>query len=243
MKTLLVIVLVVAALIWVMRLMRRREIEKFRDADMTALAEMKKDFPDVEPQQEVSALRIVPSLAECSAQPLVTSGSPVLKSIILTERQRRMLEMLERVLVARYRVFVNLAMSDLMTTSAAQRVSFVICDGHYLSVEAALEFENQLDEIVIQHFAATGKCLLSLSDSETETSLTKKLRETGVGLIKKGAENGVEMEVRATATAEKQRCPKCYGGMKFKAPTTGKNAGKRYWLCNTYPQCRGVQSA
>ena len=243
MKTLLVIILLVAALIWVMRLMRRREIEKFRDADLSLLAELKQEVGgaepqpgqkepqpgQIQPQPQVASLRVAPSLAGSAAQSLATLGSPKLKPIILNERQRRTLEMLESMLVSRYRVFVNLALSDLMTTSSAQRVSFVICDGHYLSVEAALEFENQLEETVTEHFAVTGKRLLSLSDSETTTSLTEKLREVGIGLVE--------------VAAEKQRCPKCYGDMKLKAPTTGKNAGKRFWLCNTYPKCTGVQSA
>jgi hypothetical protein len=131
--------------------------------------------------------------------------------------------------VTRYRVFVNLALSDLMTTSSAQRVSFVICDGHYLSVEAALEFENLVQPMVSEHFVAAGKPLLILSDSETETSLTERLREVGVGLV--------------DVATEKQLCPKCFADMKFKAPTSGKNAGKRYWLCHAYPNCRGVRPA
>ena len=215
MKTLLVIILLVAALLWVMRLMRRREIKKFRDADMAMLAELKKDVSDV--------------ASASPAQPLSALESPVLKSIILNERQRHTLEMLESMLVARYRVFVNLALSDLMTTSSAQRVSFVICDGLYLSVGAALEFENLLHPMVSEHFAVTGKPLLIFSDLETETSLTEKLRAVGIGLVE--------------VATDKQLCPKCYADMKFKAPTSGKNAGKRYWLCHAYPKCRGIRPA
>ncbi|MFT7243526.1 MAG: hypothetical protein ACI82A_000870 [Candidatus Azotimanducaceae bacterium] len=238
MKTLLIIILVGAALLWVMRLMRRREIEKFRDADMAMLAELKKDVPDapsapyslpLQPLSELGSIPVTPSERAPSTSLLSALETPVLKSIILNERQRRLLEMLESMLVSRYRVFVNLALSDLMTTSSAQRVSFVVCDGHYLSVESALEFEDQLHATVKEHFAVTGKPLVILSDSETETSLMAKLREVGVGLVQ--------------VATEKQRCPKCDGDMKFKAPTSGKNAGKRYWLCCAYPQCRGVRPA
>lgn len=238
METLLVIVLIIAALFWVMRLLRRREIEKFRDADMTMLAELKKDVPDAEPalyaqlrqpQSELGSIPLTASVTTPSEPLLATLESPVLKSIILNERQRRTLELLESLLVDRYRVFVNLSLSDLMTTSSAQRVSFVICDGHYLSVEAALEFEDQLYTITTEYFAATSKPLLILSGSETATSLTEKLREVGVGLV--------------AVAKDKQRCPKCLADMKFKAPASGKNAGKRYWLCHAYPQCRGVRPA
>ena len=238
MKTLLVIILLVAGLLWVMRLMRRREIKKFRDADMAMLAELKKDVSDVasapfslprQPSSVLGSIPITPPVSASPAQPLSALESPVLKSIILNERQRRTLEMLEGMLVARYRVFVNLALSDLMTTSSAQRVSFVICDGLYLSVGAALEFENLLHPMVSEHFAVTGKPLLILSDLETETSLTEKLRAVGIGLVE--------------VATDKQLCPKCYADMKFKAPTSGKNAGKRYWLCNAYPKCRGIRPA
>lgn len=230
MKTILVIVLVGAALIWVMRIMRRRELDKFRDADAGLLAEMKSDLgiADETPPASSVISGLSPKVASLAADQPVDLVAPVLKSIILTERERRVLDLLEGVLPARYRVFVNLGLSDLMTTHSTQRVSFVICDSQYLTLEAALEFFDQVHETLTEHFMSAGKPLISVSEMESEVTIKEELLAAGIGLV--------------DLLDQKQRCPKCYGGMKLKAPKTGKNAGKRFWLCDTYPRCRGVQT-
>lgn len=244
MKTILIIVLLSAALIWVMRIMRRRELAKFRDADAGLLAEMKSDLgieSPPEPSDDViaglqpqpvggMARNIEPGNRSAATLPLenLPLENPVIKSIIFSERQRRVLDMMESVLSNRHRVFVNLALCDLMTTGSNQRVSFVICDRNYLSIEGVMEFEDQLEETVTSYFHTAGKALMPITGNETEASLKAKLLKLGPGLVD-------------VSDIKKPRCPKCFAEMKLKAPRTGKNAGKRFWLCATYPHCRGIK--
>jgi hypothetical protein len=35
-------------------------------------------------------------------------------------------------------------------------------------------------------------------------------------------------------------CPKCGGGMKQRSLNSGVAAGKRFWVCKAYPECRGM---
>jgi four helix bundle suffix protein len=36
------------------------------------------------------------------------------------------------------------------------------------------------------------------------------------------------------------RCPKCGGVMVLRTARAGKNAGRQFWGCSGYPECRGV---
>ncbi|MFT6642817.1 MAG: hypothetical protein ACJAX5_000441 [Patiriisocius sp.] len=118
MTTILVIVLVSAALIWIMCIKRRRELEMFRNADAGLLAEMKSDLGIVDEVPPFSSMvsGILPNAESLTAVPPVDLEAPVLKSIILTEHERRMVNLLEAVLSARYPIFVNLGLSGSMTT-------------------------------------------------------------------------------------------------------------------------------
>lgn len=43
------------------------------------------------------------------------------------------------------------------------------------------------------------------------------------------------------ATVE-QACPRCGGAMVKRVAKQGANAGKAFWGCTSYPQCRGVRA-
>jgi ssDNA-binding Zn-finger/Zn-ribbon topoisomerase 1 len=52
-------------------------------------------------------------------------------------------------------------------------------------------------------------------------------------------------EMRIEARAKQQNaltCPICGKPMTFRKAATGKNAGKEFWGCIGYPECKGVGS-
>jgi hypothetical protein len=231
MKTLIFVVLIVIALVLIGRQLRRREIEKFRESDAGFLNEIRQD---VAPSDEAIAAKVAArtdllsdALQANPEIPTESIGSEV-KSIIFTERQRRYLELLEGLITDRYRVFVNLPLSDVLKTQQQSRVAFVISDGQYLSVEVFVEFKDQLNETTEALLLASGKPLLTFTGNEGDERIKALLTELSLGLVK---------------TVEQPRCPKCFNDMRLRAPESGKHAGKRFWLCKTYPQCRGAQPA
>ena len=232
MKTIVVIVLILVVLIWLGRMLRRREIEKFRQADVSLLNEMKQEVAGrLESDAGTSAFDAGDALSSGVIEPESSEaefGSTLFKAAILSERQRRYLQMLEAVLTDRYRLFVNLGWSDLLKTTRPGRVSFVVCDAQYLSVEALLEFSDQLDETLHAFIENLEKPLLILSGTEDELALKQQLADLNPAWV--------ELNARPL-------CPKCYGVMRLRAPESGKHAGKRFWLCQSYPNCRGTQSA
>jgi hypothetical protein len=62
-----------------------------------------------------------------------------------------------------------------------------------------------------------------------------------------GAQNPVKSTGSAAATASETQpaplCPKCSSPMTRRTVTSGSNAGKEFWGCSRYPNCRGVFAA
>ncbi len=50
-----------------------------------------------------------------------------------------------------------------------------------------------------------------------------------------------DFELRAEEA--KPQCPKCESSMTLRTMKKGVHAGQKWWVCNTYPKCRGARSA
>jgi len=40
---------------------------------------------------------------------------------------------------------------------------------------------------------------------------------------------------------DESRCPRCGADMKIRTAKSGRNAGRRFWGCSDYPECRGTR--
>lgn len=236
MTTLLIIACVIAFLVWLGRLMRRREQAKFRDVDAQMLGELRQEHK-LEPELPTAPIAVsAPKSAVSDAsedgqaslaiEALVT---PTRKHSVLTDVQRATLHKLEGILAPAYRVFPNVAIADFVTTSTDARVSFLLCDQEHLTPALVVEFVEKRNEATSAILAEAGIPVLMMDRDESEVHLRTRLIELEPGWVKVESAN--------------HRCPKCYGDMQLRAPKTGKHAGKRYWLCKTYPRCRGAVSA
>ena len=77
MTTLIIVICIVAFLIWVGRLLRQRELKKFRDVDVGMLSELRRQHPDV-------STRSSQSIDQCNRY-----GSSETGSLVNLSRQAR----------------------------------------------------------------------------------------------------------------------------------------------------------
>ncbi len=145
------LVIIVAGLVWAIRLWRQRELARFRESDIRTLHELTGGaLPGATQQPETTPERGAESALEVSAQsPLevVAAGAAgveqpggetparaVLKPAALDEIHRRALQNLEQLLDDGYRVFVNKPLADFMRLDNGavepygRQVSLLICE-------------------------------------------------------------------------------------------------------------------
>ncbi len=235
MTTFLIIVCVLAFLVWLGRLLRRREQARFRDIDAQMLGDLRQEHnleaPSSAPEYPSSiATGSEPAVDHEPNQPSNLDGlvTPTRRGSVLTELQYMTLTSLESVLKPGYRVLPNVPLSDFVTTASGARVSFLLCDGH-LAPLLAIEFMERKNQDVSLILSQAQLPELQIDRDESQVHLRSRLLAIEPAWI--------EM------ASDEQRCPKCYGDMKLRAPKSGKHAGKRYWLCKAYPHCRGAVSA
>ena len=88
------------------------------------------------------------------------------------------------------------------------------------------ENTRQVDQSIVQHEALKNDVLdIKISDAleiKPEESVTTKTEMI---------DNGIELKL----------CPKCSAVMLKRKAKTGASAGKLFWICSTYPACRGMQ--
>lgn len=234
MTTLVIFLCIAAFLVWLGRLWRKREMAKFRDVDADMLFELRKDHPgedsgatNIPPQAIPEAKSDLPveTSIDFAPDPLNLAVSPILRDSVVDERVQHLLTQLEALIAEPYRVLVNVSMQDVITTNSEAKVPLLVCDQHFRP-QLALAFNGEIDLETSEIFQQAGLAFMRVEASETATHLKTRLMEVKPDLVKIEDEPG--------------RCPNCYGAMNLRAPRSGKNAGKRYWLCKSYPRCKGV---
>lgn len=236
MTTLVIIICIIAFLVWLGRLWRKRELAKFRDVDAGMLQELRQQHPNEEGTSSFEGLSrhsdtagLISTAAQDSepanAEQWAAPDLPSLKSHVLDPELQLSLEHLERVVGAAYRLLVNVPLADFVTTHHEGRVSVVLCDKSTAAPLLAIEFTSRVTPDVADLLQQAGLPLLKIDPGETEPHLKSRLMAINAAWV---------------GSSKAKSCPNCQGEMSLKAPKTGKNAGKRFWLCRAYPNCQGV---
>lgn len=90
---------------------------------------------------------------------------------------------------------------------------------------------RQTIEQAIGEKVRAGETPLDVSlETPSSDVLEVKSEEPGVAEVAI-ADNGIELKF----------CPKCSAVMLKRKAKNGENAGKMFWLCSTYPNCRGMR--
>jgi len=109
---------------------------------------------------------------------------------------------------------------------------------HILAQEA--KFGRWLDA---DDHEVAANCLLILL-SRTINMLGHQLKAQGSKFAEQGGFREKLTEVRVEARARQEgapECPECGKPMHKRQARTGKSAGKEFWGCTGYPNCRGVR--
>lgn len=235
MTTLFLVICIVAFLVWLARLLRRREVEKFRDVDAQMLSELRQQHPSEEtpqtptlPAAQAKTSFTPKELIEPSIPPATEAPNLTLASQAFDSRWRQMLQLLEDQLAEGFRVIspAPLAVFTEGYANSDLALSYLIVDKDFKPVLGVEFFDAGVTDAM--SLVKDDLPVMRVQGTESAPSIRvklKSLKAETVGVAK---------------SAREQRCPKCSGSMSLKAPTSGKNAGRRYWLCNDYPRCRGT---
>jgi len=150
--------------------------------------------------------------------------------------QIRIHKLLQQALPADYVLLARIQLGDLVTGPAIledrlrRRVDFVICSSLDLAPLCLVTLEDsafelrQLEEIC----RSVQLPLVMLAASNPPGSMA--LREQLLAAM------GVADAVRAD---EQKSCPLCGAAMRQRQINSGAQAGRRVWVCATYPACKG----
>ena len=248
-KGLLIFLMAAAAIWYLLRHLRRREITAFLDEDIAdfqsfAVAregqsgESENALSGLEPKaldNGFSGATTTKPLADLSP---VSPGSAafVLKDGVFDEETRNMLTQLHKVLPESIRLFMNVPLSEFVRRDSSvsrssldgHRVAFLLCDAEKLNVVAGIQFGDMFagpagEDFVKHAFRDIGRPLV-------EFPFTADISRLEI-------EGKLGEHLRSQVT---HRCPKCGSTMAVRRAARGKNAGKFFRVCQRFPECRGA---
>ncbi len=231
-----IFVCVIAGIYWLARYVRQREVEAFLDADLSALQDLKADVMKGKMPDTVLALPDnVVSIANHSVAPAVAEHSFTLREVFLDELHRDFLQNLEKVLAGRYRIFVQVPLSDFVRGAgdamlAGRQVSFLCCHPATFAVVFGVALKGAGPTEASRHsfledvFRGINRPLVSFP-LVPNVSITEIEQEIGVAV---------------PVSPIARPCPRCGKGMSMRKAARGPNAGKSFWVCREFPSCRGI---
>lgn len=217
---------VVAALVWFIRYLRKRELEAFLETDVAALEEFKNQL-GIEP----APLSITSAAHNANGPALEV----VARETVLDEIHGSFLAALDKVLKGRFHIFVQVPLTDFVRIEsgadqlAGKRVSFLVCTkpdyrmafGILLcGSEPAEEARRRTIEAVFRQIdkpLVSFPMLQNVSAREIDEALSDVL-----------------------GSPAERHCPKCGKPMSMRRAVKGANAGKTFWVCKEFPSCRGI---
>lgn len=224
---------------WLFRYLRKREIEAFMEADLSVFQEFAArrndagQLPDAE-QEAAAASNVVSLRAARSVRQ--SDVKYAARNALFDEIHRNFLGVLERVLDNRFRVFVHVPLSDFLRVEAGsadlrnRRVSFLVCDRAHLRIacgimlQGASPTEMRHCRFLLDAFNQIGKPLITFpmlsnySPREVRDKIGAALKES--------------LLIRV--------CPRCGNDMTMRKAIKGPNAGKTFWVCQQFPDCKGI---
>ena len=253
MEGLIIFIVVIAAIIYVFRYLRQREIDKFMDADMVdfqvfevknkqdevsqdnglharaeAYAALNPDIVKIKPQAD-SAENAIPAYVP---DPVLYE----LKGRAFDEITGNMLRQLAEVLPREIIVLTNVPLSDFVKSEAEgsefklsnNRVAFLLCEVNDLAVICGIQLKDMTTtgqgmEFIKSVFGDIARPLIEFPLSNDISSYEIKAQLDGV-----------------LASRKQQSCPRCGESMSIRKAVKGKNAGSVFWVCTAFPACRGV---
>lgn len=126
-----------------------------------------------------------------------------------------------------------------------KHVDFVICDSRTMQPQLVVELDDSShkrkdradrDELVDAAFAAAGLPILHVpaQRSYSPEHLSQQIRS-----VMRSVSPSSD-PAPADSNPDKPCCPKCNIAMVERKAAKGKQTGKRFWACPSYPECREI---
>ena len=145
---------------------------------------------------------------------------------------------------------------------SAKHFDFVLCDKKDLSVLCVIELDDKSHaqkKVVARDKLLNSACKtadLPLIRFKAQSSYQRSVIEESLSTLlpKSGPTNSGDQETKSLKNEtsinepalkakeiQEELCPKCNSVLVLRMITTGKNVGKQFMGCSTFPQCRYVQ--
>ncbi len=254
MEGLFIVLVLLAGIGYLLIYLRKREVEKFMDADMVDFHHFKDtqqaDAEEPDPLMAraeayaamnpgVVALR-KPQKAEPDPLLLVDPPDPVLFELredSFDEVRRNMMILLNRVAPEGVTVLLDVPLAEFVQTSQASvtnldatRITYLLCEQRDMSIVCGAQHRDA---------GVTGR--------QSIDKVKRIFGDLGIPLIEFPVSNDIsEFEVRdklehvLVGSDEQQACPVCGQTMSIRKAVKGKRAGRIFWVCTDFPSCRGV---
>ena len=243
----LLFVVFIVGIVMIFRLLRKREIEAFRDADLSDFAEFRDAHPEIESiQKEIPkplGSNVIPVEFNASGQvrPVQFQGNVIYqrRRAVFDEFTRELLRILDEVVGKKYRILVHVPLRDFVRVENPQpgdmlmrrSVTFLICDVKYMSVACGIQLQgNSSSEHKDTDF-------LEAVFRQIERPLVVFPMVSGYSTMEVSEKLQDVMLVRSQL---KRSCPKCGTEMSMRKAVKGKNAGRTFWVCKNFPDCKGI---
>jgi hypothetical protein len=193
------------------------------------------------PQASPPSAMTVPVKPTASVSPVMSrSSSPGYhrQPQWFTAAQLKMHRQLQQALAGDYVLLAKIALSDLVTAPAIlesrlqRQVDFVVCKPQDLAPLCLVVDESRLNALDAHQLEDICRSVqlplvkLAAADLPTGSELRGQLL----------AAMGV------AAVEEHKSCPLCGAAMRQRQINSGAQAGRRLWVCSTYPACKGWQA-
>jgi ribosomal protein L37AE/L43A len=169
------------------------------------------------------------------------------KAEFLSPAEKSFLHMLDTTVSSKYRIFAKVRLADIIAPLAgnasewhsrfnrisAKHVDFLLCGSTDAQPICAIELDD--------------KSHLANNRVQRDDFLNHSLQSAGIPIARFQAGrvySGVEIEANIDAvlakTPKAPNCPSCGKPMVMRTAKTGFNAGKAFWGCPGYPNCKGI---
>ncbi|MBO6563783.1 MAG: topoisomerase DNA-binding C4 zinc finger domain-containing protein [Pseudomonadales bacterium] len=255
MEGFLIFVGILAGIGYLLNDMRKREQEKFMDADMVDFHHFREQQKqEEEPDPLIARAEAYAALnpdvvtlkkpQEPELDPLVFTDAPdptlfELRDQVFDEVTRNMLMLFHRVLPHGVNVLLDVSLSDFVKNDGSSLTNLDTTKVAYLMVETA-------DMKIVcgaQHRDA------GVTGRQSIDTVKQVFGDINIPLVEFPVSNDIsEHEVHDKLDPiligkDSQSCPKCGESMAIRKAVKGKNAGNIFWVCTNFPGCKGVVRA
>lgn len=255
MVSFIIFIFIVVGLWMLLRYLRTREIQAFRDADMsvfedfTARREERLIDPLAVKAQALAAknaaknaAKMIKNNSSIATLPAVDHSLPVqpiytLKKGVFDEAHRSFYEDLQEVTGSRYRVLIDVPLGEFVQVeeSSAQvlegkRISTLLCEKKGMVIACGIQLEGAGAEFK-QQFEFLQSLFLQIGKPLFDFPPVNNISKTEI----RARLRDVLLEPTVA-----RNCAKCGKEMLKRKAVKGKNTGKSFWVCTEFPGCNSV---